>query len=186
MSLKFGKIITIILLLLIFTMNADAQNNKTAYDFKFVNINGDTLNLSSYKNKIIVIINVASQCGFTKQYTDMQIIWEKYNKKGLVIVGVPSNDFGKQEPGSNKEIKDFCESKFGITFPMTEKVNVIGDNAHPFYQWAKEAYGKDSIPKWNFHKIIIDKTGNIQKTFSSFTNPSSKKFTEVIEKLINS
>ena len=186
MTLKSSKIFVIILLLLMNTMNTEAQNNKTAYDFKFVNINGGTLNLSAYKNKIIVIINVASQCGFTKQYADMQTIWEKYYNKGVVVVGVPSNDFGKQEPGSNKQIKDFCESKFGISFPMTEKVNVIGDNAHPFYIWAKETYGKDTIPKWNFHKIIINKTGNIQKTFSSFTNPSSKKFTKVIEKLINS
>ena len=184
-TLKLGKIITIILLLLISAMNTDAQNNKTAYDFKFVNINGDTLNLSAYKNKIIVIINVASQCGFTKQYADMQIIWEKYNNKGLVIVGVPSNDFGKQEPGTNEEIKNFCEAKFGITFPMTEKVSVKGENAHPFYIWARENHGKSAIPKWNFHKIIISKDGKVLDTFASMINPSSKKFIKAIEKALD-
>ena len=98
------------------------------------------------------------------------------------MLGVPSNDFGKQEPGSNADIKNFCEAKFGITFPMTEKVSVKGENAHPFYIWAKENYGRSAVPKWNFHKIIIGKDGKIVDTFASITNPSSKKFIESIEK----
>ena len=105
----------------------------------------------------------------------MQKIWEDYKSKGLVIIGVPSNDFN-QEPDSNEKVKKFCESKFGITFPMTEKVSVKGQNAHPFYIWAKKTYGKEAVPKWNFHKIIINKEGYVNKTFSSFTNPASKKF----------
>ena len=116
------------------------------------------------------------------QYEDMQSIWERYQKDGLIIIGIPSNDFGNQEPGSESEIKTFCEAKFGITFPMTEKVIVKGDNAHPFYQWAKDNYGNSAIPKWNFHKIIIDKNGKIADTFASITNPSSKRFIKVIEK----
>ena len=107
-------------------------------------------------------------------------------KKGIIMLGVPSNDFGNQEPGSNKEIKNFCEAKFGITFPMTEKVSVKGNNAHPFYIWAKKNYGKSAVPKWNFHKIIIDKTGKIGEIFSSITNPSSKKVIAALEKLISS
>ena len=114
----------------------------------------------------------------------MQKIWEKYQKKGVVILGVPSNDFGNQEPGNNKDIKNFCEAKFGISFPMTEKVSVKGSNAHPFYIWARKSYGKSAIPKWNFHKIIINKNGHVAETFSSMTNPSSKKFVKALEKLI--
>ena len=100
-------------------------------------------------------------------------------------MGVLSNNFGKQEPESNQQIKDFCENKFGITFPMTEKVNVTGENAHPFYKWAKENYGKSTIPKWNFHKIIIDREGKIIDTFTSISNPTSNKFVKAIEKALN-
>ena len=163
-----------------------ANYEKLAYDFHFRDLDGSTLSLSEYKGKIIVAVNVASQCGFTKQYEDMQNIWEKYQSKGIVMLGIPSNDFGKQEPGTSKEIKNFCEAKFGITFPMTEKVSVKGSEAHPFYIWARENYGKSAIPKWNFHKIIIDKNGKVADTFSSITNPSSKKFIEVLDRLIKS
>jgi glutathione peroxidase len=129
-------------------------------------------------------VNVASQCGFTNQYEDMQKVWGKYKSKGLIILGVPSNDFGNQEPGNSKEIKNFCEAKFGITFPMTEKVSVKGSTAHPFYIWAEKNYGKSAVPKWNFHKIIINKQGKVADTFSSITNPSSNKFTKVLDNLI--
>ena len=161
-----------------------ADYDKLAYDFNFNDLDGSTLSLSEYKGEVIVVVNVASQCGFTSQYEDMQKVWEKYQEKNIVILGVPSNDFGQQEPGSNKEIKDFCESKFGITFPMTEKVSVRGTKAHPFYIWARENFGKSAVPKWNFHKIIIDKNGKIAETFSSLTNPSSKRFIKTLEKLI--
>ena len=166
--------------------NVNAKYEKLAYDFEFKDLDGSTLSLSAFKDKIIIVVNVASQCGFTNQYEDMQKIWEKYQEKGIVILGVPSNDFGKQEPGNNKEIKSFCETKFGITFPMTEKVSVKGSSAHPFYIWAKENHGKSAVPKWNFHKIIIDKSGKVIKVFFSMTNPSSRKFIEILEKLIES
>ncbi len=168
-----------------FTSNLSANYTKLAYDFNFNDLDGTQLNLSEFKNKVIVVVNVASQCGFTSQYEDMQLVWEKYQNKGLVMLGVPSNDFGNQEPGSSKEIKNFCDAKFGITFPMTEKVIVKGDNAHPFYKWAFENYGKAAVPKWNFHKIIIGKDGKIKDTFASITNPSSKKFIKVIEQELN-
>ena len=164
------------------TVNADQK--KIAYDFKFKDLDGSILDLAEYRGKIIVVVNVASQCGFTNQYEDMQNVWEKYQSKGIIMLGVPSNDFGQQEPGSSIEIKNFCEAKFGISFPMTEKVQVKGIEAHPFYIWARETYGKAAIPKWNFHKIIIDKDGKIAETFSSITKPTSKKFIKVIEKLI--
>ena len=143
----------------IFATNTSSNYDKLAYNFNFNDLDGSHLSLSEYKNKVIIVVNVASQCGFTSQYEDMQKIWEKYQNKGVIMLGVPSNDFGNQEPGNSSEIKNFCEAKFGITFPMTEKVFVKGEKAHPFYKWAKENYGKPAIPKWNFHKIIIGKDG---------------------------
>ena len=172
-------------MLSIFSGNSSSNYEKLAYDFKFNDLDGSELSLEKFKNKIIVVINVASNCGFTKQYEDMQTIWEKYENKGIIILGVPSNDFGKQEPGNNEEIKNFCEAKFGISFPMTEKINVKGDNAHPFYNWAKENYGKNAVPKWNFHKIIIGKDGKIHDTFASITRPTSKRFIKSLEKALN-
>ena len=167
------------------TTEAIGNNDKLAYDFSFKDLDGSTLSLSDYKNKVIVVVNVASQCGFTKQYDDMQKIWDKYQSNGVVILGVPSNNFGNQEPGSSSEIKNFCESKFGITFPMTEKVDVKGNNAHPFFLWAKENYGNAAVPKWNFHKIIVGKDGKIKDTFASITNPSSKKFIAALQKALD-
>ena len=122
-------------------------------------------------------------CIRDRQYSDLQKVWEDYKDKDVIIIGVPTNNF-KQEPGSNKEIKDFCETNFNINFPMTEKIDVIGKNAHPFFKWARENYGNGAIPKWNFHKIIIGKDGKVANTFSSITRPSSEKFRKAIEKLI--
>ena len=178
------KIIVLFIMISFFGDKLNANYEKLAYDFQFKDLDGGKLNLSEYKDKVIIVINVASQCGFTKQYEDMQNIWEKYEAKGLIMLGVPTNDFGKQEPGTNKEIKNFCESKFGITFPMTEKISVKGDSAHPFYLWAKKNYGKSAIPKWNFHKIIIGKDGKIHDTFTSITKPTSGKFIDSIDKAL--
>ena len=139
--------------------------------------------MNDYKDKVIVIVNVASRCGYTPQYEDLQTLWSEYKDKNLVVIGVPTNNF-KQEPGTNNEIKDFCETNFGITFPMTEKINVIGNNSHPFYKWAKKDFGLGAIPKWNFHKIIIGKNGKVIDTFASFTKPTSSKFIKVIERSI--
>ena len=182
--LKLIKVIIFLVMISIFGNKVNANYDKLAYDFQFNDLDGSPLSLSEYKGKIIIAVNVASQCGFTKQYEDMQKVWEKYQSKGIIMLGIPSNDFGKQEPGTSKEIKNFCEAKFGITFPMTEKVSVKGSEAHPFYIWASENYGKAAVPKWNFHKIIINREGKIEKTFGSITNPSSKKFKSAIEKLL--
>ena len=163
----------------IFT-KVSANYSNLAYEYNFNSIDGNNINLNDYKNKVIVVVNVASRCGYTPQYEDLQKLWSNYKDKNLVVLGVPTNNF-KQEPGSNKEIKDFCETTFGINFPMTEKIDVIGKNAHPFYKWAKENYGIGAIPKWNFHKIIVGRNGKVVDTFASFTKPSSKKFLERIE-----
>ena len=160
-----------------------ANYEQLAHEFSFKSIDGDEINLQNYKNNVLVIVNVASRCGFTNQYTDLQNLWSKYKDKNLVVIGVPTNNF-KQEPGSNKDIKDFCETNFNIDFPMTEKMNVIGGNAHPFFKWAKENHGRSAIPKWNFHKIIIGKNGKVVDTFLSTTKPSSRKFISLIEEEI--
>ncbi len=177
------KIVLIILVMFNFFGNASANYSKLAYDFEFNSIDGSKIELSNYKNKVLVIVNVASRCGYTPQYNDLQNLWSNYKSKNLVVIGVPTNNF-KQEPGTNKEIKDFCETNFGINFPMTEKIDVIGKNAHPFYQWAKKNHGIGAIPKWNFHKIIVGKNGKIVDTFASFTKPNSKKFLSLIDKEI--
>ena len=166
-----------------FLNNASADYAKLAYDFQFKSIDGEIIKLSDYQNKVIVVVNVASRCGFTNQYEDLQELWSSYKNKGLIVLGVPTNDF-KQEPGSNGDIKNFCETNFKINFPLTEKTNVIGNNSHPFFKWAKKNHGKGAIPKWNFHKIIIGKNGKVVDTFASITRPSSNRFINSIEAVI--
>ena len=161
-----------------------SDNSKTLFDFKINSINGGELNLSSFKGKTILLVNVASKCGFTNQYDDLQKIYDDFKEKGLIVIGIPTNQFGGQEPGSEKEIKNFCETNFNITFPMTSKYEVKGDNAHPIYIWAKDTFGKSTVPKWNFHKILINKDGKIEDTFASFTGPLSNKVVKKIEQIL--
>ena len=160
-----------------------ANYEKNFYDFKIEAINGEIINLNEYKNKVVLMVNTASYCGFTKQYTDLQSLWDKYKKKGLIVLGVPSNSFN-QEKDSNKDIKEFCEVNFNINFPLTSITNVKGDNAHDIFKWAQKNHGNSAIPKWNFHKILINKEGRIEETFSSFTKPNSKKIISLIEKIL--
>ena len=167
-----------------FFSNANGNYDKVFFDFSINDINDKKLNLSFFNNKTILLVNVASNCGFTKQYTDLQNLYEKYKDRGFFVIAIPSNPFGGQEPGSNKDIKIFCETNFDITFPIMSKYNVKGDDAHPIYLWAKENYGNSAAPKWNFHKILINKNGKIQNTYGSFTNPMSKKIISEIEKIL--
>ena len=169
--------------MIFFKNNAVATYDKLFYDFKIDNITGEELNLNDYRNKVILLVNTASYCGFTKQYNDLQKLWGKYKKKDLIVLGIPSRSFN-QEKKTNSEVKNFCEVNFNITFPMTEITNVKGDNAHPIYKWASDNYGNAAVPKWNFHKILINKSGKIEETYSSFTNPMSKKIINKIEELI--
>ena len=167
-----------------FLKTVSASYEKKFFDFNMKDINEKEINLSIYENKTILLVNVASYCGFTQQYSELQELYEKYINRGFVVLGVPSNQFGGQEPGTNEEIKDFCEANFNITFPMTSKYNVKGDNAHPIFIWAKKNFGKSAVPKWNFHKILINKNGKIEETFSSFTKPISKKLINKIEEIL--
>ena len=161
-----------------------SDNSKTFFDFKINSINGAELDLSSFKGKTILLVNVASKCGFTNQYDDLQNLYDNFKDKGLIVIGIPTNQFGGQEPGSEKEIKNFCETNFNITFPMTSKYEVKGANAHPIYIWAKDTFGKSTVPKWNFHKILINKDGKIEDTFASFTGPLSNKVVKKIEQIL--
>ena len=164
-----------------FFKNTAYSNDKSFYDFQINDISGEVINFKDYKNKVILIVNTASYCGFTKQYTDLQNLWEKYKKQGLIVLGIPSDSFN-QEKKANKEVKEFCEVNFNISFPLSEITNVKGENAHPVFKWAKESFGNSAVPKWNFHKILINKNGQIIDTFASFTSPMSSKIIKKIEK----
>ena len=160
--------------------------SENAYSYSFKDINEeDVINLSDYKGKTLVVVNTASLCGFTYQYDGLQKLYDDYKDQGLVVLGVPSNDFGNQESGTNSEVKEFCESTFSITFPLTEKNVVKGKDAHPFYKWSKKELGFiGGVPRWNFHKIIIGKDGNAIAGYTALTRPSSKKFISEIEKAL--
>lgn len=154
---------------------------KSAYDFAFQTAHGEAMPLSAYKGKLLLVVNTATECGFKEQIGDLQTLWEQYKDRGLVVLGVPSNDFGGQEPRSNEELAGFCEVRFGAKFPMTAKVHVKGDEAHPFYQWAASQMGIAARPYWNFHKYLIGPNGQIIAWFATPTKPTSSTVTSEIE-----
>jgi glutathione peroxidase len=172
------------LIMFSFFGSVEAKYEKLFFDLNFKGLNNEIIKLSELKGKTILLVNVASKCGFTKQYSGLQTLYDNYKKRDFLVIGVPSNQFGGQEPGSNEEIKDFCETNFNITFPITDKVDVKGKNAHTIYKWAKENFGNSTVPKWNFHKILINKEGKIQDTFNSFITPLSDKITKQIELIL--
>ena len=163
---------------------AAVSESITAYDFSFTSIDGKPLPLSTFDGKALLIVNTASHCGFTSQYTQLQALWRAYRDRGLVVLGVPSNDFGGQEPGTNAEIKTFCEVNFDVDFPITQKVHVKGDSVHPFYAWAETEFGILAKPRWNFHKYLIAPDGRLVNWFSSVTSPSSSRLIEALEGLL--
>ena len=154
--------------------------NANAYQFSFNSIDGSQIYLSDFKEKTIVIVNTASFCGFTRQFSGLQNIWEKYKKDGLVVIGIPSNDFN-QEAKSNAEVKEFCEINFDVDFVLSETSKVRGQNAHPLFKFLVNYLGPRSVPKWNFYKYIIDKNGIPIDYYSSVTGPESEKFIIAIE-----
>ena len=171
------------IIMFFFKTSATANYEKKIYDFSIESITGEIINFKDYKNKVILVVNTASYCGFTKQYDGLQMLWEKYKSKGLIVLGVPSDSFN-QEKKTNKDVKEFCEVNFNINFPLTEIIEVKGEKAHPIYKWAKKNYGNSAIPKWNFHKILINKEGKIEDTFASFTKPMSPKLIKKIEGIL--
>ena len=166
-----------------FKTSAFANYEKKIYDFNIESISGEKINLKDYKNKVILIVNTASYCGFTKQYDELQELWDLYKEKGLIVLGVPSNSFN-QEKKSNADVKKFCEVNFNINFPLTTITKVKGDDAHEIFKWAKKNHGKSAVPKWNFHKILINKEGMVENTFASMTKPMSKKIIKAIENIL--
>lgn len=160
---------------------AIAGSPKTAHDFEFTSIEGEPLPMSRFKGKTVLVVNTASLCGFTRQYGDLQKTWERFRDRGLVVLGVPSNDFGGQEPGTEAEIKTFCEINFNVNFPMTTKVRVKGAQAHPFYRWSAETLGPQATPRWNFHKYLIGPDGRLVDWFATQTKPTSATVTKAIE-----
>jgi glutathione peroxidase len=184
-GLKFLLFLGASLLGMVTARAEPGNSDKTAYNFSFKTLAGEEpLPLSAYKGKVILVVNTASKCGFTKQYKGLEALYNKYKDKGLVIVGVPSNDFGNQEPGSASEIKKFCEINYGVTFPMTSKNEVTGENAHPFYKYAADVFGFAGTPKWNFHKYLVDRNGKLVDYFSTMTDPMSDTISAAIEKLL--
>ncbi len=176
-------LVGVTIIMFFFKSSSHADYEKIFYDFKINSISGDIIDLNDFKGKPVLVVNTASYCGFTKQYDDMQELWEKYKDKGLIVLGIPSNSFN-QEKKVNSEVKKFCEVNFNINFPLTEITDVKGDKAHEIYKWAKENYGKSAVPKWNFYKILINNKGKIEDTYASLTNPTSKKITKKIESLL--
>jgi glutathione peroxidase len=153
----------------------------SAHDFSFPAIDGGTLKLADFKGTPVLIVNTASECGYTPQYAGLEQLWRTYRERGLVVLGVPSNDFGAQEPGAEPAIKSFCQTNYGVDFPMTAKQAVIGGRAHPFYRWIAAELGEDAAPKWNFHKYLVAPDGSLAGLWPSAVDPLDRKITSAIE-----
>ena len=153
----------------------------TAHDFSFTSIDGGDLPLAAYRGKVVLLVNTASMCGFTGQYEGLQSLWTEYKDKGLVVLGVPSDDFGGQELDDAKKVKEFCTLNYGIDFPMADIVHVKGPNAHPYYKWIADAHGGLAVPRWNFHKHVIERNGDLVDWFASTTGSKSGRLRKAIE-----
>ena len=181
--IKKISLISFTIFMFFFNNNSNANYEKIFFDFKIESITGEIIDLKEYRNKVVLLVNTASFCGFTNQYEGLQNLWNEYRKKDFIVLGVPSNSFN-QESNNNNDVKKFCESNFNIDFPLTSITQVKGSNAHEIFKWAEENYGKSAVPKWNFHKILINKEGKIENTFNSFTKPMSNKLITQIEKIL--
>jgi glutathione peroxidase len=159
---------------------AAGMSRASAYAFTFNGLDGGIISLASYAGRPIVIVNTASQCGYTPQFAGLQTLWTRYRDRGLVVLGVPSNDFGGQEPGGAKDIHATAEGEYHVTFPITEKVAVKGPNAHPFYRWAAAERPLET-PRWNFHKYLIGRAGVLKSSFVSAVEPTEPRVIAAIE-----
>ena len=155
-----------------------------AYGFEFTSIDGEKLPLDTWRGRPVLVVNTASYCGYTSQYRDLEVLWRRYRERGLVVLGVPSNDFGQQEPGSAADIKQFCETNYAIDFPLTQKCRVIGGEAHPFYRWIAENLGEAGTPRWNFHKYLIGPDGELIGAWPSSVDPTDQRITGEIDKVL--
>jgi glutathione peroxidase len=156
----------------------------SAYDFQFDRIAGGDLSLAEYRGKVVLVVNVASKCGLTPQYEGLVQLYSEFRDKGFVVLGVPSNQFMGQEPGSNEQIQTFCSTTYGVDFPLTGKVDVRGANAHPFYKWMVNELGPEAKPKWNFHKLLIGKKGEPVAAFDPTLKPDDLRLRQAIEQAL--
>ena len=178
------KLLVALIIFMFFFKNLSAGNyEKVFYDFKIESISGEIIDFNKYKDKVVLIVNTASYCGFTKQYGELQKLWDQYKSRGLIVFGVPSNSFN-QEKKNDEDVKKFCEVNFNISFPLSSITEVKGKNVHELFKWAADNHGKSAIPKWNFHKILINKEGKVEDTYSSFTKPLSNKIITKIESIL--
>jgi len=161
-----------------------AEGGMSAYDFGFTTIDGEALPLNAYRGRPLLIANTASFCGFTPQLAELEKVWRRYRPRGLIVIGVPSNDFGEQEPGSAAEIKQFCSSRYAVDFPLTEKQRVIGTAAHPLFRWIAETLGDAGAPRWNFHKYLIGPDGGLAGAWPSSVRPVDDAIIAELEKLL--
>ncbi|MEX2585308.1 MAG: glutathione peroxidase [Balneolaceae bacterium] len=162
------------------------KNDDSLFDFKLKNISGEEIALSNYEGEVLLIVNTASECGFTPQYKGLQSLYEKYRSKGFTVLGFPANNFGGQEPGTDEEIQQFCDTTFGVTFPLFSKVSVKGGDQHSLFEWltSQEAKGAFGAIKWNFEKFLLDRDGMLVRRFRSVTRPDSKKMINAIQELL--
>jgi glutathione peroxidase len=162
-----------------------AMTSRTAYGFSFQSLKGEQINLSDYAGKPMLIVNTASLCGFTPQYAGLQELWTRFAERGLVVIGVPSNDFGGQEPGGAKEIAETAHHQYGVSFPIAAKADVRGPYAHPFYKWAATERPKD-LPRWNFHKYLVGRDGHIAEVFPERIEPTDTRVITAIARQLDS
>ncbi len=156
----------------------------TLHDFTMRSIDGRETNLGDFKGKAVLVVNVASRCGFTPQYTGLQALYDAWHDRGLVVLGVPANDFGAQEPGTDREIKGFCETTYGVTFPMLSKITVKGAAKHPLYQWLTTSAEPSGEVGWNFEKFLVDREGRVVGRFSSRVAPESKEMCDAVARAL--
>ena len=161
---------------------AGPEANGSAFDHRFEAIDGSEMPLSKFEGKVLLVVNTASFCGFTRQYEGLQALHERFQNDGLVVVGVPSNDFGGQEPKGEAEIAKFCQGAFGVTFPLTSKVAITGSAPHSFYRWTQSVLGTDGLPKWNFFKYLVGRDGKLVAGYSSKVRPSSEELVGAIKR----
>lgn len=174
----------IVVILLLGTIMPSRAASMSAHDFEFTSIEGAPMPLSAYRGQPVLIVNTASFCGYTGQYEGLQALWTKYRERGLVVIGVPSNDFGGQEPKGEAAIKEFCELNYDVDFPLTKKQVVKGDAAHPLFRWAASVGGNEARPGWNFHKLLIGPDGELVRAFPTATEPMSTDVTNAVEALL--
>lgn len=177
------KTISLIIGSLLF-MNISADTS--IYDFELNSLSGDEISLSEFEGNVLLIVNTASECGYTPQYKELQELYETYNDEGFYVLGFPANNFGGQEPGSDEEIAQFCELNYGVTFPMFSKISVKGEDQHPLYNYLTQADNPDFTGEigWNFEKFLIDRNGNIVRRFKSNVTPTGDELTDSLKELL--